>query len=220
MRAFLVLLGCCCFGAAGATTYYKWVDADGVTHYTDRPAPGAKPIELYGVTPARDSGAEVPPQPTRTYDAPPADSGNPYTSVSITNPTAEQVFFGGPATVGVSASLEPGGLGSSHKVWFLLDGSRVMNIPDESTAATLPDVPRGEHTLSVRVLDSSGRQLIESPPVVFYVRQEGVGQPAVGPRLRLNPRPQTVGAATPPVGPNLRPKPKPPAKPVTSNSAK
>ena len=45
MRTALILLGVLLAAAASATTY-KWVDSKGVTHYSDRPQPGAEIVEL------------------------------------------------------------------------------------------------------------------------------------------------------------------------------
>jgi len=45
-RAILVLLGLLVMPFATAEEAYVWTDEDGVVHYSDRPVPGARRIEL------------------------------------------------------------------------------------------------------------------------------------------------------------------------------
>jgi hypothetical protein len=49
MRATVFTLMCIAVcGTAVSATVYKWVDADGVTHYTDQPHAGAQKMQLQG----------------------------------------------------------------------------------------------------------------------------------------------------------------------------
>ena len=53
---------CVCLTQPAAAQIYKWVDANGVTHYGERPQAGSKPkeVELRGNTPAQPGNASPP----------------------------------------------------------------------------------------------------------------------------------------------------------------
>ena len=65
MRAVMFTLMCMVVsGTALPATVYKWVDADGVTHYSDQPHPGAQKVDrLMKMTPEQREKAlqNVPP---------------------------------------------------------------------------------------------------------------------------------------------------------------
>src|SRR5437660_1912233 len=68
LRAAAMLVALAGFSVAShaSATLYKWVDADGITHYSDRPAPRAQQVHIaaaqtYKSTPAPASQ----PNPTR-----------------------------------------------------------------------------------------------------------------------------------------------------------
>src|SRR5579863_8074566 len=78
-------------GSAVASTMYRWVDEQGVVHYSDTPQPGAQRIQM---------------EQAQTYKAPPVPSSvrantasalkgpaAAYQSCRITQPQAEQSFF-------------------------------------------------------------------------------------------------------------------------------
>ena len=48
MRRLPLLLLLVACATANSTTVYKWVDANGVTHYSDQPHPGAEKLEITG----------------------------------------------------------------------------------------------------------------------------------------------------------------------------
>src|ERR1700735_3467824 len=88
-----------------AAVIYKWVDADGVVHYSDQSSPGAEKI----VT-ATSSGPSA--QGARNTTGPVAQApqrsmgGLNYSEFSITSPASEQVFFGDDV-VAVHLTLNP-----------------------------------------------------------------------------------------------------------------
>jgi hypothetical protein len=57
-----------------------------------------------------------------------------------------------------------------------LDGQRVET-PPGATQFTISEVFRGEHRLSVSVVDENGRELVSSEPVTFYVQQVSLQNP-------------------------------------------
>src|SRR5262245_39854909 len=68
MRIGLIAIGVLLAASASATTY-KWVDKNGVTHYSDTPAPGAEVVNL---------------QSAQTFDTPSAATPNTSSAKSST----------------------------------------------------------------------------------------------------------------------------------------
>jgi len=169
---------------AGATTLYRWVDAQGVTHYSDRPAPGAEKFEVAAAPSSRSSGPAPESGGARPVQKRPQDL---YARIEITTPTEGQVFFTADR-VPVSAAVEPE-LASGHQVWFVLDGIRQMGSGGESLSASL-EVERGAHTLTALITDADGRQLMASPPVKFVMRQNSAISPPTGPLVPPRPTPK------------------------------
>jgi len=163
---------------AGATTLYRWVDAQGVVHYSDRPAPGAEKFEVAG-----SSGKSAGSTSTAQSGAPRVVQKRPqdlYSRLEITSPTEGQVFYTADR-IPASAAVEPE-LASGHQIWFVLDGIRQTGNDGASLAASL-EAERGSHTLTALITDADGRQLMASPPVNFVMRQNSTASPPTGPLI-------------------------------------
>ncbi len=178
------LLWCAAGGALGATTLYKWVDADGITHYSDTPEPGAEKVKIAAV----QTYKSTPSQATATRQ-PPKRAGATvgYTRLEITNPTDGAVLWNTGGRVEVGAELEPS-LAAGHQLWFLVDGKSQQGTPGGATSI---EVPRGSHTLAASVTDADGNELITSAPITFVVRQNSaIARPPEGPSVNpLKPKP-------------------------------
>ena len=106
MRILLILAGLSLSLAAWPQEIYRWVDKDGVVHYSDQPgAPGAVRVvvidpnsyteeESSDGTDAGSGGAPETREPQETS----------YGSLTIVQPQADQVFFGAEATVTAAAA--------------------------------------------------------------------------------------------------------------------
>jgi hypothetical protein len=168
------------------------VDERGVTHYSDRPVPGATRVELATSNRAAaptSSPAPATPAPQRTQPA-----GPPYRNFEIWQPAEGEAIIntGGQVTVNVRVdpSLEPG-----HTLFLYLDGRRVEGFPPNASSYDLKDVPRGTHRVLAVISDGRGARVQEAGPVNFTVRQESIAQPPVGPALRPPPKPRPTGGA-------------------------
>jgi 2-oxoglutarate dehydrogenase complex dehydrogenase (E1) component-like enzyme len=199
MRAVLFTLMLVAVSAMASTTpIYKWVDENGVTHYSDQPHPGAQKIQ---VQEAQTYKAAVGP---RTPSAPPprARSSAPaYSACVVSRPTSEEMFQNTqtiPASVHVEPNLRPG-----DRVSVLLDGAPVMSDVQMDSEFALNSVYRGAHSLAVKIEDSAGAVVCQSASVPFNVRQASV----LAPNSPLAP-PSTEAPATPvaPTTPILRPR--------------
>ncbi|HNP35773.1 MAG TPA: DUF4124 domain-containing protein [Woeseiaceae bacterium] len=164
-RLFFLLAGLLATGPLFAVAY-RWVDSEGVVHYSDRPEPGAEEISLpdANTTTVRRYTHTVQPQ---EKPKPPASR---YESIEIAAPAAEETLWNIEGVLKVSVALTPA-LQPGHQVRVYLDG-KAKNVSGMSF--TLQDVYRGVHNLQAEVLDETGKTLIKSKPSRFYVQQNSV----------------------------------------------
>ncbi len=153
---------------AVAAVVYKWIDADGVVHFSDQPVPGAERIMttggssrgiLTGAAAAGSPSADSPKKPATRLGAP---------EVSITSPAPGQKFSGAEVMGGhlsVTPAITPD---RPLSVSWTLNGSPVGEAED-LTSFTLPDLPRGEYTLTATVTDPGTGESKSADPVTFSV---------------------------------------------------
>ena len=162
--------------AAGAAELWRWVDEQGVVHYSDRPVPGAEKIVVSGA-----QTFSAPAVPAAGRDADDADDGQAggegvYRRLAITQPGPEETLWNIEGRLDVRIAVDPAVRGR-HSLRVMLDGQRVEDVPPAATSFTLGNVFRGEHTLMVSIVDESGRELISSAPVTFFVQQTSLNNP-------------------------------------------
>lgn len=160
-------------GAAHGAEVYRWVDATGQAHYSDRWVPGAEKVVLE-VAP----GFRAPPpasRPRAAQGAEPEPAGR-YESLQILSPAQEEVLWNIEGQLRVSVQVAPGLL-PGHRLRLYLDGNLAAELPPGSTDTQLQNVYRGVHTLKAEVADPAGRALASSPVVTFAVRQTSLQNP-------------------------------------------
>jgi len=194
MRTTLLLLALLAGPALASQTVWKWVDESGVTHYSDRPVPGATKMEIAGGNRA-DSADSSYSQSSSRSTAQPANSGPLYTDFDFKKPADTETIPNTAGTVDVEIRLNPA-LQSGHDLYLYMDGRLLENLSSDTTSFSLTDVPRGQHTLQA-IIQANGKQLQESPLIRFNVRQESAASPPVGPSLNPPPKPtpKRTGAA-------------------------
>ena len=168
--AFLVL-------ALGAADVYRWVDADGQAHYTDRPQPGAERIAIE-VGPKGGKGSRSSTSSSSSTQAQDDETTSPivsYQSLTITTPAQEQVLWNIEGQLETAAAVDPP-LQPGHALRFYLDG-RMEQAEPGTTRTRYSEVVRGEHLLRVEVVDASGQTLATSPTSKFFVRQPAIPNP-------------------------------------------
>lgn len=155
-----------------AATVYKWVDAQGVTHYSDQPHPDAKTVD---VAPVQTYHSPAPANTSSSASsASPAGPG--YTTCALVRPENDEVFLN-TSTITARLRLEPQ-LRQGDTVSVAIDGKRVPNQPTAGTEFVIADVERGTHTMTVTVYDATGKeQRCLTPAVTFHVRQPSVQAP-------------------------------------------
>jgi hypothetical protein len=188
MRTALLLLALAAFGlcsTASAADVWKWVDANGVTHYSDQPIPGAIKIEVRAgnISEARSA------QPlSNQADSQSQTEQGSYREFQIVRPTKDQNIINTGGEVAVEIRIAPP-LRATHRLNLYLDGKLLAGFPHNTASYALTAVPRGMHTLTAVVADASGNTIQDAPPVTFNVRQESIAQPPVGPSLGQPPKP-------------------------------
>ena len=175
MRKWLILLSTLLVTAASGAPAWTWVDADGQVHFSDRPVPGARQVELSGAqgfgapaarpAPATPAGAQPTQRPTQA----------PYRTINIASPAEQQTLWNIGTMLTVQIEMDPP-LSSAHRVDVILDGQR-RNLNTANLQVTLPEVFRGAHTLQAVVIDSSGTEVMRSPTRNFFVQQNSIQNP-------------------------------------------
>ena len=153
---------------------YKWVDKDGVIHYSSQPptkdATPAKlpPIQSYkgGTNPNLNRFAKP-----GASGAVPA-GGN--VTLELVAPSNEETFRGGERIVPVAVMVTPQ-MAPGQKLIYMLDGA-AASPPTTDTAFVLTEVDRGSHTVSVTLVGAAGEEIASSSSVTFYMHPPTVDQ--------------------------------------------
>ena len=194
MRSALIIAGLLVSLAAQPQEIYRWVDKDGIVHYSDQR--GSPDAELVPYRTSGEPSAESEPpqlyQSERASEAPPA--GPAYRSLTIVAPAPDEVFFGTDAGISVVLSVDPE-LRFGDKLLVFIDGERAPEF--EGLATTLTGLARGTHFLRAAVTDGSGSVVISSAQINFHLRQTSILEPRTGPDI------------PPPVPPRRPPGPRP-----------
>ena len=168
-RTNLVLLGLLAASAALADAY-TWTDEEGVVHYSDRPHPGARRINI------NEPNVSQSPAPRQSSTSATADDGTAdsgavrYDEFSVTSPGAEETLWNIEGVLSVSLSLTPA-LRPGHQVRVYFDGTPRMV---GGTSFQINEVYRGVHNLQAEVLDETGKMMIRTRTNRFYVQQSTV----------------------------------------------
>jgi hypothetical protein len=156
---------------------YRWVDENGVVHYSDRPQAGAEEVPLESAPAVSRPAPRRIPASRRTSEGEQAtDAAARYDALEIATPAAEETLWNIGGVLNVSLDLRPA-LQRGHQLRVYFDGNpQAVN----STQFQLQEVYRGVHNLQAEVLDENGQLLIRSQPSRFYVQQTTIVNPRGG----------------------------------------
>jgi len=149
---------------------YRWVDADGVVHYSDRPQEGAERIDLPEANITRVRRYAQPAAQDETTAQPVAEVR--YESIEIASPVAEETLWNIEGVLNVSIALSPA-LQPGHQLRVYFDGDQRMVT---GTSFQIDEVYRGAHNLQAEVVDEAGQLKIRSQNSRFYVQQNVIGR--------------------------------------------
>ena len=156
---------------------YRWVDDDGVVHFSDRPPPESHPAETITLP-----EFEQPSRPQTTANLrnlgesdseesePEPEAPFAYQSLDVANPAAEETLWNIEGVLSVSLDLQPA-LQPGHQVRVHFDGEPRMVA---GTSFQIDEVWRGVHNIQAEILDENGKMMIRSKTNRFYVQQNTV----------------------------------------------
>jgi Domain of unknown function (DUF4124) len=176
MRTMLFFLfAIACTAVAVSTTVYKWVDEEGVVHYSDQPHEHAQKVELKA--PQTYSAAKTSSSTSAPIHSGPASKRTAavYQSCTVSEPVNDQVFMNtSTVTAGVTIlpTIRPG-----DQAVVTMDGQRIPGVPATGGQFTISPVDRGEHSIQLIVQDVSGNPVCQSPSVTFHVHQPSLQAP-------------------------------------------
>ncbi|HEX3835825.1 MAG TPA: DUF4124 domain-containing protein [Steroidobacteraceae bacterium] len=166
----LFLLGVC--ASAWSATVYKWVDDNGVVHYSDQPNPKAEKLQISG---AQTYGAQA-----AAVTSPAAASRGPAAAPAvcvIDSPGAGQVFLDTFSITGHVTLAHAGG--DDSQISLRLDGQDISGLVGPDGSFAISQIDRGEHSLSLQVTDARGDVTCQANAVRFSIRQRSASVPGV-----------------------------------------
>ena len=161
-----LLLTTLLFAFTANAQIYKTTDEDGNVVFTDSPPADSASTQKIEVRQPNTTPAPAP-QAAPAPASEPAEQEPTNYEVAITAPANETTIPNGPGNFSVSASVSPT-LHSEHSLQLFMDGSP-WGDPQRGARWNLTNVFRGQHDLTVGVLDSDGETLALSEPVRVYV---------------------------------------------------
>jgi hypothetical protein len=175
MRVVLFTLMSVVCTVALSATVYKWVDENGVTHYSDQPHENAEKVRVEPPQTYKPG-----PLPRSSSNAPAQEASNAY-QCQVVAPANDSTF---PNTYSVDTAVQiVPAPHSGDQAFLLLDGARVPNFPPMGGSFRIANIDRGQHTLQAVVQDENGKLLCQSANVSFTVLQPSVLNPA-NPRFK------------------------------------
>jgi len=161
-------------GLSGATTLYRWVDAQGVVHYSDTPHEGAQVMQISGAqTYHGTSAATTAPAPGATAQSGKKSEG--YDSCAITTPAPDSNLYA-PDSVTVSVEVSPG-LHDGDQLTVQVDGRQLQAGTEGGQSFLIQGPERGDHSVSAQVRSPDGAMLCNAAPVTFSVTKPSVNSP-------------------------------------------
>jgi hypothetical protein len=145
---------------------FRWQDAEGVIHYSDRPVKDAEQLSISGAeaekpadeTPSESADSNVEDSPSKAYG-----------EFNLVEPDDNQTFRSNAGEVSIAILLKPA-LDENHKIRLVVDGRALVG-QFTSTQLMLRDVGRGSHTLQAIVVDGEGETVASTQVVTFHVRK-------------------------------------------------
>ena len=170
-RLAFTLLSLAC-SIALAATVYRWVDDDGVVHYSDQPHPNAEKLQVHAAQSYKPSALDA---PAAGGGSTPATAPAPYRGCAIVQPQDGQAFANVDSLT-VVVQTDPQ-LHQGDKVYVTVDGQALNGGNPTGSQFVLSPVDRGTHTAQAQVKDASGAVQCQTPPVTFDVHQASLLNP-------------------------------------------
>jgi Domain of unknown function (DUF4124) len=163
--------------AAQAAVVYRWVDAEGVVHYSDQPVPGAEKIITAGRSSLNGSSAASTPansNPNGQQPRPGAAGQARTIAITIVSPQPEQNFFNDEP---ISVVLSQPELTPDQSVTWHLNGRELSDQSPRATQFVLPNPGRGTFAIAAIITNQMTGEVQSTPSVTFYVHEPSLLSP-------------------------------------------
>ena len=155
---------------------YKYTDANGNTAFSNQPPDGMK-AETVDLPPLNSVGtaAPAPPSPSPSQNqtqAPPTTAS--YQTLQLTDLPNDEALRANNGSFLVGVMIQPR-LQPGHQLQLLVDG-KPYGQPTNVPRVQVTELDRGEHSLSVQVLDGA-RVIQQSQTINLTVQRVHVGKP-------------------------------------------
>jgi hypothetical protein len=175
-RGSWIVAGLLAASVAQAAVIYKWVDADGVVHFSDQPVPGAEKIITAGkslngyAAPGAPASANPSGQQPRAGAAAQARPAG----ITIVSPQPEQNFFNDEPINVVLSQLE---LKPDQSVAWHLNGRELADQSPTTTQFVLSNPGRGTFAIAAIITNQTTGDVESTPSVTFYVHEPSLLSP-------------------------------------------
>lgn len=150
---------------------YKWVDKNGVTHYADRPVPGATEVKLPSAQTYPAPVSPAPAQPAPPAAPPPAPVDTTARDAAqvceLRSPKDNDVLVNVPSIV-FSFS------GPEGSIPVLMLNNKRYDAQNDANSIVVEPASRGSYEAKLTFLNARREVVCKVPTVTFFVRQPSV----------------------------------------------
>lgn len=176
IKLTLTLLLCSIFTSSAVAEMYKWVDQDGNISYSDQPPfKGAQKLDAPALTTVPPANVpEKKPEPSAA-DNKAKDKKTPsYTYLKITAPEDDATIRNNEGNFSLSITIKPAlNTKLGHYLSVLMDGKTVQD-KIYVNSASLNNIDRGTHRISVAVKNDKGKILHKSKGITVHLHRQSV----------------------------------------------
>jgi hypothetical protein len=174
MRTLAFTLLCLACSLALAATVYRWVDENGVVHYSDQPHPNAEKLQVHAAQSYKPSALDTPAGGGGASSSS-SSSSSPYKGCAVVQPQDGQAYTNVDSLT-VVVQTDPQ-LHQGDRVYVMIDGQAVNGGAPSGPQFVLSPVERGSHTAQAQVKDAGGAIMCQTPTVTFEVHQNSILNP-------------------------------------------
>ena len=143
---------------------YRWVDANGNVHFSDRRSQEALPFTVLN-----HDTLPTEPKSALTPQADDAQFPGPYSTFTIVLPSANEILIQETGELSIALILDPP-LVEGHQIDVLLDEATIA-LTKPATQFKLTGAAFGSHRLRVRIRNTEGFIVAQTPLHIFHLRK-------------------------------------------------
>lgn len=171
MKYLFLLLSLCSLTlqASDVDEVYRWIDKNGVLHYSDKQINGAEKIRI-NVAPSNKVNTPPPSDSaTPTKPMPVAEKSNTKYQANISSPEHDSTIFDNNGNISVVTDITPA-FEDGQTLQLLVDGTPVGE-KHQSTTLLATNMDRGSHSLQVQLIDKNGKIIASSQIITVHLRR-------------------------------------------------